>query len=112
MEDKMNGKARQMEDRMNGNARQMTNEMKEEINKTIDGMTQTMRGEMQQIGRGLQAATARIVAIARSEARTTAGKMVTPRAATNELEGSAPAGEDRAIRETCRTRHEVTGKKN
>ena len=27
--------------------------------------------------------------------------MATPRAATNELEGSAPAGEDRVIRETC-----------
>ena len=61
----------------------------------MDGMTQTMRGEMQQIGRRLQAGTARIVAIARSEARTTAGKMVTPRAGKNELGGSAPAGEDR-----------------
>jgi len=27
--------------------------------------------------------------------------MATPRAATSELEGSAPAGEDRVIRETC-----------
>ena len=34
--------------------------------------------------------------------------MATPRAATNELEGSAPAGEDRAIRETCTAGHEVT----
>ena len=40
-----------------------------------------------------------------------ADKMATPRAATNELEGSALAGEDRAIRETCRTRHEVTEEK-
>ena len=31
-----------------------------------------------------------------------AGVMAMPRAATNELEGSAPAGEDRVIRETCR----------
>ena len=30
-----------------------------------------------------------------------AGKMATPRAATSELKGSAPAGEDRVIRETC-----------
>ena len=67
-----------------------------------------MRGEMQQIGRGLQAGTAKIVAIARNEARTTAGKMVTPRAATNELRGSAPAGEDRVSQETCWMRHEVT----
>ena len=33
-----------------------------------------------------------------------AGKMAAPRVATNELEGSAPAGEDREIRETCRAR--------
>ena len=30
-----------------------------------------------------------------------AGIMATPRAAMNELKGSAPAGEDRVIRETC-----------
>ena len=30
--------------------------------------------------------------------------MATPRAATNELEGSAPAGEDRVSWETCRAR--------
>ena len=40
----------------------------------------TMRGEMRQVGQCLQA-----------------GRMATPR----ELRGSAPAGEDRAIRETC-----------
>ena len=34
--------------------------------------------------------------------------MAPPRAATSELEGSAPVGEDRVIRETCWTRHEVT----
>ena len=35
--------------------------------------------------------------------------MAPPRAATNELEGSAPAGEDRVIRETCWARRvEVT----
>ena len=53
-----------------------------------------MRGEMRQVGRCLQP-----------------GKMATPRATTSELEGSAPAGEDRAIREMRRTRHEVTEEK-
>ena len=57
-----------------------------------------MRGEMQQIGRGLQAGTARMLAIT--------GKMATPRAATNELKGSALAGEDRVSRETCWARRE------
>ena len=54
-------------------------------------MTQTMRGEMRQMGQCLQA-----------------GIMATPRAETNELGGSATAvrpavaaGEDRVIRETC-----------
>ena len=71
--------------------------MKEEIKNNTNGMKEEMekmRGEMQNMGHGLQA-----------------GKMATPRAATNELEGSAPAGEDRAIRETSRTRHEVTEKR-
>ena len=52
---------------------------------------QTLRGEMQQVGRGLQA-----------------GIMATPRAGANELGGSATAvrpameaGEDKTIRETC-----------
>jgi len=85
-------------DGIKNNANGIKEEMKDEMKK--------MRGEMQQIGRGLQAGTAKIVAIARSEARTTAGKMVTPRAATNELRGSAPAGEDRVIRETCWARRE------
>ena len=53
-----------------------TNGMKEEMKE--------MRGEMWQMGQCLQA-----------------GIMATPRAATNELEGSAPAGEDKVIRETC-----------
>ena len=71
-----------------------------EINNDMDAMeanTQTLRGEMQRIGRGLQAGTARMLAI-------TGEKMVPPRAATNELKGSAPAGEDKIIRETGRTR--------
>ena len=75
-----------------------------EINNEMDAMeenTKTLRGEMQQIGRGLQAGTARMLAI-------TGEKMAAPRAATNELGGSATAvrpavaaGEDSSIRETC-----------
>ena len=64
------------------------------INNKMDDMeanTQTLRGEMQRIGRGLQAGTAIILAMARSEARTTGEKMVPPRAGTNELGGSATA---------------------
>ena len=57
------------------------------IKNDMEANKQTLRGEMQQIGRGLQAGTARIVAIARSEARTTVCKMATPRAPTNELGG-------------------------
>ena len=34
--------------------------------------------------------------------------MAAPRAGTSELEGSAPAGEDRVIRETCRVTEKVT----
>ena len=69
-----------------------------EINNEMDAMeenTKTLRGEMQRIGRGLQAGTARMLAV------TGELKMATPRAAMNELKGSAPAGEDRVIRETC-----------
>ena len=53
-----------------------------------------MRGDMRQVGQCLQA-----------------DKMAPPRATTSELRGSAPAGEDRVIRETRRTRHEVTVEK-
>ena len=61
------------------------------INNKMDGMTQTLRGEMQQIGRGLQAGTARMLAIARSEAGTMVREMAMPRAGANELKGSATA---------------------
>ena len=37
-----------------------------------------------------------------------ADKMAMPRAATSELKGSAPAGEDRVIRETCKVTETVT----
>ena len=68
-----------------------------------------MRGEMQQIGRGLQAGTAKIMAIARSEAQTTVCKMAAPRGDTMEpARGSVdcvgPAVEDNVIRETCLAR--------
>ena len=68
---------------------ELAQEMKDEMEK--------MRGEMQKIGRGLQAG---IKAIVCSETRTAGKKMATPRAGTNELKGSAPTGEDRVIRET------------
>ena len=64
-----------------------------------------MRGEMQNMGQGLQAG---IEAILCDETRTAGEIMATPRAGTNELGGSATAvrpareaGEDRVIRETC-----------
>ena len=66
--------------------------MKEEIKSNTNGMREemkAMRGEMRQVGQCLQA-----------------DKRATPRAATNELEGSVPAGEDREIRETCWARRE------
>ena len=83
-----------------------TREMKHEIKEEMKDEMEKMRGEMQQIGRGLQAGTARIVAVAMGEARTTADKMATPHASSSELKGSAPAGEDREIRETCWARRE------
>ena len=80
--------------KMEANTKGMREEMKE------------MRGEMRQMGHGLQAG---IMALAYDETRTERNKMATPRATTNELEGSAPAGEDRVIWETRRTRSvEVT----
>ena len=76
----MRGEMQQMESNMNTNAQQMGNEirgmnakMDTDTNQLKDEMKE-MRGEMRQVGRCLQA-----------------DKMATPRAATNELEGSAPA---------------------
>ena len=66
-------------------------QMKEEIKKNIDAQLQMMQGEMRQVGQWLHA-----------------GIMAALRAEMSELKGSAPAGEDRVIRETRRTRHEVT----
>ena len=64
------------------------------------------RGETQNMGQCLQAG---MKAITCSEKRTASGKMAAPRASTSELKGSAPAGEDRVIRETCRVTEIVTG---
>ena len=44
--------------------------MMAELNRNMNANMQTLRGEMQRIGRGLQAGTAEIMAIARSEVRT------------------------------------------
>ena len=67
-----------------------------------------LRGETQNIGRGLQAG---IMASARDETRMVECKMAAPRAGANELRESVdcvgPAvetGEDKIIRETCWTR--------
>ena len=107
MKEEIKNNAKQMEEKMEGNTKKMEANIKEDMKDEM----KKMRGEMRQIGRGLQAGTARIVAVARGEARTTAGKMATPRATTNELEGSAPAGEDRVSRGTCGARRvEVTEK--
>ena len=75
---------------MEANTNEMKNDMKDEMKK--------MRGEMRNMGRSLQVG---MKAITCSETQTARKKMATPRAGTNELEGSAPAGEDRVIRETC-----------
>ena len=88
-----------MENKMEGLNKEMSG-MNNKMDTNTDKMEKT-RGEMRQVGRCLQA-----------------GKMATPRAGTSELRGSATAvgpavaaGEDRTIRETCRTRHEVTEEK-
>jgi len=72
------------------NAQQMSDTM-DSMNSKMDANMQAFRndmralwGETQGVGQCLQA-----------------GKMATPRAGSSELRGSAPAGEDRVIRETC-----------
>ena len=102
MSNKMDTNARKLMDKMDGNTKKM-----ESMNEKMDGNTDKMgkmRGEMQKMGHGLQAG---IMAFA-SEVRTTADKMAPPRVATNELRGSASAGEDRVSRETCRVTEKVT----
>ena len=95
----MRGETRQMNEKMDGNAQQIKKKNMEE-----------MRGEMRQMGHGLQAG---IMAIVCRKTRTASGKMAAPRAGTSELRGSATAvrpvveaGEDRVIWETCRARSE------
>ena len=68
LSNKMDGLAQQMNNKMDGN----TNKMEE------------MRGEMQNMGRGLQAG---IMALACDETRTAGEKSETPRAGPNELGG-------------------------
>ena len=76
---------------MEANLKENAKQMKEETNGMREEMKK-MRGEMRQVGQCLQV-----------------GKREPARAATNELEGSAPAGEDRVSRETCWARRvEVT----
>ena len=104
--------------------RQVIEMMRQAFANKMDAHTQafmsdmrTQRGEMQQIGRGLQAGTAGIKARALDETRTAECIMAAPRAGANELRGSATAVRP-AIKtcevvingetETCKTRHEVT----
>jgi len=75
----MGNEIRGMNEKMDTNAQQMENKMDGNTNRMKE-----MRGEMRQVGQCLQA-----------------GIMAPPRAGTNELKGSAPAGEDKIIRETC-----------
>ena len=92
-----------MKNKMDGNTQQMNG-----INENacrMEKKMEKMQGEMQKMGHGLQAG---IMAISCSETWSARKKMATPRAATNELGGSATAvrpavaaGEDRVIRETC-----------
>ena len=116
MKEETKGMREEMKE-MRGEMQNMGVGLQDKLTEVKDEMKK-MRGEMRQIGRGLQAGTARIVAVARGEARTTAGKRVTPRAGTNELGGSATAvrpameaGEEKIIRETYWARSvEVTEK--
>ena len=95
----MSGDMQEMNNKMDTNAQQIKNEMKNEMKNQME----ELRGEMQRIGRGLQAG---LMAIACDE--TTEHKMAAPRAGANELRGSVdcvgPAVEDKVIRETCKTR--------
>ena len=82
----INEKANETREEIKNNTNKMeanTKGMREEMKETRD--------EMRRVGQCLQA-----------------GKMATPRAATNELKGSAQAGEDRVSRETCRVTETVT----
>ena len=69
----------------------MNEKMENNINEKMKDEMKKTRDEMRRVGQCLQA-----------------GKRATPSAVTNELRGSAPAGEDRAIRETCRVTEKVT----
>ena len=86
----MKGNMQQMNSKMDGNTQQMNGiktdakEMKEEIKNGMKEEMKGMRGEMQQIGRSLQAG---IKAIVCSETQTAGGKMAPPRAGTSELGG-------------------------
>jgi len=101
---KMNGKMKEMENNINGNACKMNGKMENKMDENM----QTLRGEMQRVGRCLQAG---IMVVACSETQTVECKMGAPRAGANELRESVdcvgPAvetGEVTIIQETCWTR--------
>ena len=73
--------------RMEANTKGMENRIMQRMDANMQAFGSNMRalrGEMRQVGQCLQA-----------------GKRTLPRAATDELKGCAPAGEDRVSRETC-----------
>ena len=80
----MRGERQQMEVNMKEEIKNNTKKMESNIKEEMKDEMKKMRGEMRQVGQCLQV-----------------DKMAPPRATTSELRGSAPAGEDRAIRETC-----------
>ena len=73
-----------MNDKMDANTRdlrgdlQATNGKMDENMQTLRGEMQTQRGEMQSMGLNFQAGQKAIMAIARSETRTTEHKMAAP----------------------------------
>ena len=78
--------------RMEANTKGMENRIMQRLDASMQAFgsnKRALRGETRQMGQCLQA-----------------GTMAPPRAATSELRGSAPAGEDRVIRETCWARRE------
>ena len=86
-----NGKMEAMENKMEANECKMNGNL-DAMRGGMDENMQTLRGEMQSMGLNLQAGQKAIVAIARSEMRTTEHKMATPRGSTIEpTRGSATA---------------------
>ena len=80
----MGNEMRVMNEKMENNINEKMEANTKKMEANMRGEMKAMRSEMRRVGQCLQA-----------------GKRATPSAATNELRGSAPAGTDREIRETC-----------